>query len=308
MNRRYALKTASATTGLALLSPMGFAKEKRNQDDKFKFSLNTSTISGQKPGVEKYIDIAARAGYDSVELWLGDLKAYVDKGSSLPALKKLLDDHKLVVSSGIGFASWMTDDEEKRKAGFKQMREEMEIMAALGCARIAAPSSGIGPTDQLDLFKIGERYSMLLDLGKETGVIPQLEFWGASRFFHIGQALMVCAVANNPAARILADVYHLFRGNSRFESFKMIDGKMIEIIHMNDYPGSIPREQQADKDRVYPGDGVAPLKQILTDLKNMEGPKILSLELFNKDYWTQDPLQVAKTGLEKMRKAVKEVS
>jgi 2-keto-myo-inositol isomerase len=28
---------------------------------------------------------------------------------------------------------------------------------------------------------------------------------------------------------------------------------------------------------------------------------VLSLELFNRDYWKQDALQVARTGLEKMR-------
>ena len=76
---------------------------------------------------------------------------------------------------------------------------------------------------------------------------------------------------------------------------------------MNDYPDSIPREQLQDKDRVYPGDGVAPLKQVLTHLNNMSGEKILSLELFNQDYWKQDPLTVAKTGLEKMKKAVAQV-
>jgi hypothetical protein len=58
-----------------------------------------------------------------------------------------------------------------------------------------------------------------------------------------------------------------------------------------------------DKDRVYPGDGVAPMQQIMGDLKNLEGQKILSLELFNREYWKQDPLSVAKTGIEKMRKA-----
>ena len=308
MNRRNAIKTASVTTGLAVLGPLGFAKEKRKTTDKFKFSLNTSTISGQKLGVEKYIDIAARAGYDCMELWLPDLKVYLDNGGSLPALKKLLDDSKIPVVNAIGFAPWMTDDEEKRKAGLKQMREEMEIMAALGCPRIAAPSAGIGPDVQLDMFSVGEKFATLIDLGKETGVTPQLEFWGASRFFHIGQALMASAVANKAGARILADVYHLFRGNSGFDSLKMIDGSMIEVFHMNDYPGSIPREQQADKDRIYPGDGVAPLKQILTDLKNMKGPKILSLELFNREYWAQDPLQVAKTGLEKMKKVASEVA
>ena len=65
--------------------------------------------------------------------------------------------------------------------------------------------------------------------------------------------------------------------------------------------GSIPRKEQTDADRVYPGDGVGPVKQVLRDLKNMGGVKVLSLELFNRSYWEQDPLHVAKTGLEKMR-------
>jgi 2-keto-myo-inositol isomerase len=307
MNRRQAIQATSATAGLVFLGSAGLAKEKKKTGDKFRFSLNTSTIMGQKLGVEKYIDIAARAGYDCIELWIPDLKAYLNNGGSLASLKKLLSDSKLPVVNAIGFAPWMTDDDEQRKAGFKQMREEMEMMAALDCPRIAAPSAGVGATTQLDMFRVGERFRDLIALGRETGVTPQLEFWGASRFFHIGQALMASAVANDPGARILADVYHLFRGNSGFDNLKMIDGSMIEIFHMNDYPGSIPREKQEDKDRVYPGDGIAPLKQILTDLKNMKGPKILSLELFNREYWAKDPLQVAKTGLEKMRKVAGEV-
>jgi hypothetical protein len=40
----------------------------------------------------------------------------------------------------------------------------------------------------------------------------------------------------------------------------------------------------------------------------MKGPKILSLELFNREYWEQDPLQVAKTGLEKMKKVAAQVA
>ncbi len=77
---------------------------------------------------------------------------------------------------------------------------------------------------------------------------------------------------------------------------------------MNDYPDTIPREQLQDKDRIYPGDGVAPWKQIIADLKNMEGTRILSLELLNREYWAQDAFQVAKTGLEKMKKVVAEAS
>jgi sugar phosphate isomerase/epimerase len=308
MTRREILKTAGATAALTLTAPLAFAETKRlKPGDKFKFSLNTSTISGQKLGVEKYIAIAARAGYDCIELWIPDIKIYRDGGGSLKTLKKLLDDSKLPMVNAIGFVPWMVDDDEKRKAGFRQMKEEMEMIAALGCPRIAAPSYGISHPETLDLFKVGERFKELMDLGRQTGVMPQLEFWGASVFHHIGQAMMATAVANDPDARILADVYHLFRGNSGFESLKMLDGSLIEIFHMNDFPGSVAREKQEDKDRVYPGDGVAPLKEILTDLKNMEGTKILSLELFNREYWAQDPLSVAKTGLDKMRQVVSQV-
>lgn len=300
MNRRNVLQTLGVTAGLTVASSAAFASKKKPKN-KFRFSLNTSTISGQKLGIEKYIDIAARAGYECIEPWIGDLKAYMDNGGSLRNLKKLLDDSKLTVVNAIGFAPWMSDDDGQREAGFRQMREEMEIMAALGCVRIAAPAAGVKTVP--DLYKVGERYRALLELGRQTGVRPQLEIWGASVFSHIGQAMMAIAVANDPDVRILPDVYHLYRGNSGFESLKMIDGNVIEIFHMNDYPGNIPREQMEDKDRVYPGDGIAPLKQIIADLTAMEGAKILSLELFNRDYWKQDPLQVAKTGLEKMKAA-----
>lgn len=298
MKRRNALKTLTATSALSLIGAQTFAARKK-KDAKLRFSLNTSTISGQKLGIEKYIDIAARAGYECIEPWIGDLKAYVSNGGSLRTLKKLLDDSKLSAVNAIGFAPWMTDDDEQRKAGFAQMREEMQMMAELGCPRIAAPAAGV--RELPDLFKVGERYQQLVALGRETGVTPLLEFWGASVFHHIGQAMMAIAVANDPNVRILADVYHLYRGSSGFENLKMIDGSMIEVFHMNDYPGDIPREKMEDKDRVYPGDGVAPLKQIIADLKAMEGEKILSLELFNREYWKQDPLTVAKTGLSKMR-------
>jgi sugar phosphate isomerase/epimerase len=138
--------------------------------------------------------------------------------------------------------------------------------------------------------------------------MPILEFWGASKvLYKLGQAMMIAAVANDPDVRILADVYHLFRGNSGYDSLKMLSGNVIEVFHMNDFVASIPREQQKDSDRVYPGDGAAPMKQILTDLKNMGGTKVLSLELFNETYWKQDPLLVARTGLKKMKEVVGQI-
>ena len=308
MNRSDVIKTLGLATGMALAPQLAFSNTKKTAA-KFRFCLNTSTISGQKSGLQKYLEIATQAGYDGVEVWVQDVKAYKEQGHSLKALKKFLDDSRLTVDDAIGFAPWMVDDDQQRKAGFEQMKQEMDMMAELGCTRIAAPSSGVKPGVPLDLAKVGERYKQLLDLGRQTGVMPQLEFWGSSPvFYSLGQALMAAAAANDPDVRILPDVYHLFRGGSGFESLKMVNGKIIDVIHFNDYPSSIPREEQKDKDRLYPGDGVAPLKEIVMDLANMGGTKVLSLELFNPEYWKNDLLSIAKTGLEKMRKVVASAS
>jgi sugar phosphate isomerase/epimerase len=53
-----------------------------------------------------------------------------------------------------------------------------------------------------------------------------------------------------------------------------------------------------------PGDGIAPLTQIIRDLHANGSRAVLSLELFNPNYWKQDPLTVAKTGLTKMKASV----
>lgn len=309
ISRRKILTTLTLGPAVMMASPLHASSStvaQRRKKSEFRYCLNTSTIRGQNPGLLKYIEITSKAGYDGIELWVEDIKKFIEEGNSASKLKKILEDHGLKAENAIGFAPWMSPDEEKSHAGFAQMEEEMEMLAEIGCTRVAAPA--IGTQAPLDMMKAGQQYKRLLELGRNTGVMPQLEFWGAfPPFHHLGQTLMVAAVADDPDARILADVYHLFRGGSGYDGLKLVNGQAIEIFHMNDYVDSIPREQQEDKDRVYPGDGAAPMKQILTDLYNMGGEKVLSLELFNRDYWAQDPLEVAKTGLNKMKKLVAEV-
>ena len=302
--RREALAAIGAMGAASMLPTPGYSKP-GSPSPNFRYCLNTSTISGKKLDLPRYVEIAADAGYDGIEVWVRDIRQYMESGHSLASLAKLINDKGIKVENAIGFAPWLVEGEEGKKTGFKQMREEMLLLKEIGGTRIAAPPAGVSGDKPLDLFKAGERYAALLDLGRETGVMPQLEFWGSSPvLYHMGQVLMIAAAANDPDTRILPDVYHLFRGGSGFESLKMLNGNFIEVFHMNDFPGAKPREQQNDADRIYPGDGVAPLKQIMTDLQAMGGTKVLSLELFNREYWEEDPLLVAQTGLQKLKNAV----
>lgn len=301
LNRRNILKTLGAA-GLAAVVPVDLPASTSLKKTKFRFCLNTSTISGQKLGIVKYVEIAAAAGYDGIEIWIPDVQAYLKEGNSLNALAQKIKDAGITVEDAIAFAPWMVEDDAQRAAGFKQLEEEMNILAQLGCKRIAAPPAGVKKDPPLDLFKAGDRYKQALDLGRKTGVMPQLEFWGASgTLFHLGQCLAIAAAANDPDARLLPDIYHLFRGGSGFDGLRLLRGASIEIFHFNDYLNSKPVAEQTDADRIYPGDGDAPLDKVVELLKEAGGTKVISLELFNRDYWKQDPLLVAKTGLQKMK-------
>ncbi len=305
MNRRESLQTMGLATAALMIPGVACSRPAREQT-KFRYCLNTSTIRGQELGLLGDIETAARAGYDSLELWVRDVQAYVNSGKTFQSLHTFIRDNGLEVANAIGFAPWLSDDEETSQRGFVQMREEMELMAAIGCTRIAAPPAGQFIRHELDLFEAGDKYRRLIALGRETGVMPHLEFWGASPvLFHMGQIMMIGAAAGDPDVKLLPDVYHMFRGGSSYESLKMLQGHTIEIFHINDFQADIPRTDQTDADRVHPGDGAAPMQQIFDDLYEMGGVKYLSLELFNPGYWQQDALEVARTGLEKMKKFAK---
>jgi 2-keto-myo-inositol isomerase len=304
MNRRESIQTIGLAAAALAIPQFACVREKKSETD-FRFCLNTSTINGQKLGIRKSIEIGAQAGYDSLEVWVRDVQAYIADGNSLAGLTQHIRDAGIEIANAIGFAPWMSDVDEVSKKGFEQMRNEMEMMATIGCTRIAAPPAGQFIQTELNLFEAGEKYRRLIELGRSMGVMPQLEFWGASPvLYQMGQIMMIAAVANDPDVRLLPDVYHMFRGGSGYNTLKMLSGNMIEVFHLNDFPAHIPRTEQKDADRVYPGDGAAPMKQIFEDLTRMGGIKHLSLELFNPGYWEEDPLMVAKTGLAKMKKFV----
>ena len=78
----------------------------------------------------------------------------------------------------------------------------------------------------------------------------------------------------------------------------------IAMVHMNDYPAEPCREKITDADRIMPGAGVVDWAVVKGALANVEYDGCLSLELFNKELWQQDPKQVAINGLAAMKRVM----
>lgn len=281
----------------------------------FGFCLNTSTVrdkDGKSRPITELIDIAAKAGYDAIEPWTSEIDEYLKSGGTLKDLRKRIEQAGLKVADVIGFSEWIVEDAARRKKGLEQARRDMGWAAEIGSPRIAAPPVGAtGGTSKrddpkfsqpvIDLIAAADRYRALLDLGKSIGVAPIAEIWGFSKTLRrLGEALCVAAECGDGQAAILPDVYHLYKGGSDFAGLGLLSASAVGIFHVNDYP-KIARDKIVDADRVYPGDGIAPLKDVFAALRAMNYRGYVSLELFNRNYWKQDPNEVAKTGLAKTK-------
>jgi 2-keto-myo-inositol isomerase len=311
ISRRQAVTQAGVLVGAALVSRLqtvGAAEPKAppaSGSGGFLLCLNTATIRGQKLGIVREIEVAATAGYQGIEPWVEAIEKYQKEGGSLPDLKRRIADLGLIVPSAIGFPQWIVDDDAKRAQGLERAKLEMDLVAQIGGKRVAAPPAGATDLPRLDLAKATERYRALLDAGDSIGVVPQLELWGFSKNLNrLGECAGVAIETGHPKACVVADIYHLYRGGSDFAGLRLLSRNALQVFHMNDYPAAPPREKIDDSFRVYPGDGVAPVTEILRDLHGNGGQTVLSLELFNRKYWEMDALEVARAGLEKMKAAV----
>ncbi|MGL4595717.1 MAG: sugar phosphate isomerase/epimerase family protein [Thermoguttaceae bacterium] len=268
----------------------------------FRYSLNFGTLIGFNLPIEEEVDVAAKAGYDAIEPWSRKIDDYIKRGGKLSDLRKRIADHGLAVAGCCSFSSWIVDDDAKRADGLESMKREMGQLREIGGTAIAATAAGA--TDKrLDQFStLGKRYATILEMGASAEIVPQLEIWGSSATMsNLADVMAIAIHSERQDAQFLLDVFHLYRGGSSFDSLALFSGRSLTCFHLNDYPAANP-ENLKDKDRVYPGDGVAPLKDIFSILRQINFSGFLSFEVFNPDYWkTNDPLLVAKTGLDKMR-------
>ena len=155
-----------------------------------------------------------------------EIRRHTEQGGELPDLKKRIADRGPDRRSAIGFPGWAVDDDAQREKGLEQMRREMDLVAQLGGRRIAVPPAGVSNNTGMDLRRIGERYRAVLELGRQTGVVPQLEIWGSAKTLgRVSEAAFVAIEANHPDACLLLDVFHIYRSGVGFGGLRLISGR-----------------------------------------------------------------------------------
>jgi sugar phosphate isomerase/epimerase len=234
----------------------------------------------------------AKAGVRAVEVDIAKVREFAQT-ESLATAKRLLDDLGLkpVSSSNhLGFVDAAQLD--TGNAGLEALKGKLEIVQAIGGDRIVCPSTSSG-NKTLDDFKRGAD-NMIKggELAKTYGVSLMLEFAKTSTLAgSLASALKIVREANHPNVRIMMDTFHFWAGLSKLEDLDLLRDGELAHLHFEDIPADPPREMlNSQRDRVFPGEGAAPLRRIVEILKRKGYSGPASLELFQNTTPVAQPL------------------
>ena len=290
MQRRNFLKiagaasVATAASREAIGEPVSFAG---------KLCINESTSMNHDFDV--CMAAYAKAGIRNVEPWIHKIRQFVGE-ESMAVARRVLSDNGLHAPCSCCMGE-LIEPHEKHAEKVEQLKRNLELVKEVGIERFVVHSF-TQKQFQPDDYKVGvEHVRELGEIGESFGVIVNIEFIRVQRFLGtLPTSLRLVREAQHPNVRPLLDLYHFWVGQGKMQDLEMIRDGEIDHVHFHDTP-DLPREILKDQDRVFPGEGVAPIGDMLAVLKRKKYKGYFSIELFGKTYQDADPYEIAKRAI-----------
>jgi 2-keto-myo-inositol isomerase len=249
----------------------------------------------------------ARAGVKAVEPDLVKARQW-EQDNGTGSARRLLDDLGLTAYSSTN-QLFLDESGERRPQAVEDLKWKVAMAESLGADRLVIPSAANQPHRMADYDQVFENLHEAAEIARPHNVALMLEFTRASTLVgNVRSSLHVTRTVNHPNLKFMLDVYHFWAGTSKFEDLDLIGTGEIHHCHFQDMPGLPLVETAQQKDRAFPGEGIAPLQRILDKMVEKGYNRALSLELFDMDIRRTDPFVIASKGLQTITPYIQNVS
>lgn len=250
---------------------------------------------------ETDVHIARAAGFNVLEITARKLDVYL-QSHTLADARQLLDAAQLPAYAINSIERINARDTATRQQVLARTRELAAWCRALDCPWIIVVP-GPAPADATWTQIRSETIDALRamnDISAPLGVNLAFEFlgfpWCSVRT--VAQAWEIVSALDLPTIGMVIDTCHFFAGDSTLDSIRAIDARKLAVFHINDVE-PVPKEQITDAHRLFPGDGVIPLADIIAAVRRIGYDGVASVEIFRPEYWTRDPPDVAREAYAK---------
>ena len=223
-------------------------------------TLSLAAIGLRGVPVVQAVEIASAAGFDSLAVDINELQMLVgDLGSTRCAV--FLNRREYARFWGLPF-SWA--DDEKRTAGLEALPAQLDVAQKLG---VPLAASGVSPvSDERDYAEnLAWHAPKLREVGEaaEGGWRPVVgsEFIGPKTIrkdheyefaYSLPRMLELIDAAGTGNIGTTLDIWHLYTSGGTNADLDTLPLDRVDIVHVNDAPTGIDRDEQQDLVRALP--------------------------------------------------------
>ncbi len=264
---------------------------------KIPMAMNTITIK-QAPFLEK-LRLISGGGFSGVGLWLDEIEDYL-RGAKAKPVKELLQEYGLAPVEMQLIRKWQYLSGQERKEAFDAAKDFFKRFKKLDidCPVAVLPSEEVAG----EIKDAVKDFRDLCRLAEDFGARVMFEFIGWAKQFHnVKLAWDVVREANCPNGGMLIDTFHFVKAGSTIPDLKQVDMEKVFLVHVNDAkPLSMGFKEQSRGFRFFPGEGEAPLKEIMSCFVEKGYKGFYCIEIFNEKYWAEDPAAVVEKSKKSM--------
>ncbi len=262
----------------------------RNKLGLHTWTLDTTPLAG-------VLAIIKQTGWDGVELRRVDFLRALEAGKTVEDVIGLVRASGLPVTAVGVEPGWMYADGDELKRLLVVFAEQCQAAAALGAPIVMSPvDRGTGSLQQA-----ASRVREVGALARPHGVRVAIEFNSqAEQINNLARMREVLAAAAEPQCGLLLDTYHFGRSGGTVEALGDLAPGEILYFQYSDVAASGLQPGMVT-DRLPPGKGVVPFREIFKALAAKGYAGFLSYEAPNQAAWARDPDEVAREALQATR-------
>ncbi|WP_317854247.1 sugar phosphate isomerase/epimerase family protein [Chakrabartyella piscis] len=261
-----------------------------------KKALHTKSI--YRSNLISDIRIAKEAGFDAVEMVGSKVLSYLEAGHSVETVKELLAKYDMKIVSVNDICHVEDPDPENIKRISYEARVLSKFCQDVGCKHIQlVPLLAHAGKPWEEVKKLSaEAVVHVLDIGKEYGIVFQLEPVAWSPINSLPKSLDFIKETGRDNLKMVIDFWHLWYGQgTTLEDVENLDKDMICNIHFCDGKRN-PEGTECDEEDLrgwWAGEGDIDMPAWVEAVKKTGYDGWWSYELISKRHWEEDTKAVA---------------
>lgn len=260
-----------------------------------RLALHTWTLDSTP--LADVLRIASATGWNAIELRRVDFERARRAGQSADQVLELVRAAGLPVAAVGSVFGWMFAEGDERTRLMGAIDESCGWAAALDCPIVMSPVDFTAGS----VRQAGERLREVGDIAARHGVRFALELQSpAAQFKTLASVREVVALAEHPSCGLLLDTYHIQRTTGGLRDYEDIGLNEIVYVQYSDVPDA-PLPTGTPIDRLPPGRGTVPFREVFRVLATRGYTGYLSYEAPNPAAWQRPPEAVAREAAEATR-------